>query len=1269
MGRDRASPRGVRSSAVRAQMSRGREVSGKHDAGSEQIPGYALLGLLGEGGMGVVYRARDLRTGREVALKRLRMSGDLEQARRRFRREFRAAARLRHTHVASVYDYHPGTPLFYTMELVRGIALDRALDPGDGARADPDRVGRLRDLVGQVLVALDAVHGAGLVHRDLKPQNVLVTEIEGEELPFEPPAGAVGCYRAHAGCRRIIKLVDFGLAWLGDHSGDLTKTGTIVGTVDYISPEQVLGATTDGRADLYSLGVMTYELLVGRPPFEAPDTISLVLKHAYEAPPPPSLFDPDVDPRLAAWVMRLLSKEPADRFPSAIAALDALTGDRSGPGVVSATSSAMLAERVTGLLPSRLVGRDREIARLRRVVDGAASGRPAHVVVRGEAGIGKSRLLEELQKETRRRGLLTLTGIAHDEQGFALAPVLPLLDALASELTAQDREAVGPAAAVLARLVPRFGDVVAGPVVEGPPASAEEERLQIFGAVWEVIQRVCARRPLALILEDVHWADPSSIALLSYLARAVETTPHLGLLIASSLRDEEVELGSALARWREALARSPVSHEIGLGRLEADELEEMARTMLGVEVLPAPVLRWLVRESQGVPFIAGELLAAFAADGAGRVVDGSVRLRRELSGEFAFPRELPATVGDLVRRRLSKLDRTERRVAATAALIGHEVPFDLLAAGTGMDEDELLDAVQALLVRRILVESRDENDLFLFPAKVARDVLVGEMFQRRRRLIHERVAACIEGRDRSRPEEVVRRAHHWLMADREDRALAPLLESVVLHRRRGLDEQALGAARRALEIVETTPALAGPATRLRLLLDVGELEAAHCHYERAGAAFTRLEVEAREMHEADLHAGALLGLADLDLRRGDYDLAAQRAQGALGDVASADSGGHTGRAHTALGRIAWHRGRLVAAASEFTAALAVAHRTGDRAAEATALNNLGYAHFGRGRYSEAEHHFEASLRIARSLDHRLAVARGLEASASVAQRRADYDGGRAAAIEAMAIMQRLGDRRGEAYCRVSLANLSAFGGDWLEALQVYDAAEAIFVELGEARGVAFCAANRGRVLTSLGAFAEALEALGQAFKLPRRIDEQSEVAACQYAFAELWREVGDWAEAARHDRRAVAALEELEDGYGLGLALAGRAETRAARGDRDGARDDVDRALTLALEGGLSEVEVRARTCRARLADDADEAAAAAAQALAVGLRELAAHAFALEAELRADDAGATTSARDRAVELFEELGATLGERRAGFLARPSVVRALGHKAGQVVRG
>ncbi|WP_418958117.1 protein kinase domain-containing protein [Streptomyces tritici] len=295
---------------------------GRYAGGSVAGGRYQLRDLLGEGGMASVYLAYDSALDRQVAIKTLHTELGREQSfRERFRREAQAVAKLSHTNIVSVFDTGEdsldGALMPYiVMEYVEGQPLGSVL-AADVRQYGAMPADKALKVTADVLAALETSHEMGLVHRDIKPGNVMMTK------------------------RGVVKVMDFGIA-RAMQSGvtSMTQTGMVVGTPQYLSPEQALGRGVDARSDLYSVGIMLFQLLTGRLPFDADSPLAIAYAHVQEEPVAPSSINRSVTPAMDALVARALKKNPNERFPSAAAMRDeclrVLSAGQTGAPVIVA---------------------------------------------------------------------------------------------------------------------------------------------------------------------------------------------------------------------------------------------------------------------------------------------------------------------------------------------------------------------------------------------------------------------------------------------------------------------------------------------------------------------------------------------------------------------------------------------------------------------------------------------------------------------------------------------------------------------------------------------------------------------------------------------------------------------------------------------------------------------------------------------------------------------------------------------------------------------
>jgi predicted ATPase len=630
---------------------------------------YDILSPLGAGGFGEVYKARDTRLGRIVAIKVLPPQvADDPEARDRFDREARAIAALNHPHICTVFDVGEVANLrFLVMEYVEGGTLGVL---GELPLA-PDRIA---DIGAQVCDALEAAHAKGIVHRDLKPLNIMLTP------------------RGH------VKVLDFGVAKLlgpADDPGDVTlqkhsRTGQVIGTLLYMSPEQISGDPVSTASDVFSLGVVLYQLATGRHPFavkEHEQMQGLLRALLVHTPVPPRRINSAVPKALEAVVLQMLDKNPARR-PSA-GELQRLM--REPPMRESATRSPEVAQPAK----RHTVGRQRERALLDQAFEDADAGRPALITVAGEPGIGKTTIVEEFLADLRGSGRAYVARGRCSERLAGSEAYLPVLEVLESLLVGEDQHS--GAQSLMPALAPTWYAQVA-PTGRGATTDVGAQ-LELKNASQERMKRelraffegVTCVKPLVLFLDDLHWADASTVDLLGYLCSQFRS---LHLLIVVTYRPTDLLLAKhPFVALKLDLITRGLCREVILGFLSRDETSRYLELEFPGHTFPPALTVVIHDKTEGNPLFMVDLVRDVRDSKVIVPSDDGWTLAQSLP---ALERDLPESVRSMIERKITQLAEDDRRLLVAASVQGYAFDSAVVAKALGRDAADVEDRLETL---------------------------------------------------------------------------------------------------------------------------------------------------------------------------------------------------------------------------------------------------------------------------------------------------------------------------------------------------------------------------------------------------------------------------------------------------------------------------------------------------------------------------------------------------------------------------------------------
>ncbi|HEX8173425.1 MAG TPA: sigma 54-interacting transcriptional regulator [Thermoanaerobaculia bacterium] len=1116
-------------------------------------PRYQIHGVLKKTPETCVYRVFDVADKRDEAIKILCHEIADQQKLLQFRTEFATLASLEHASVIKVFDFGVLQDRFpyFTMEFFAGKKITDWFDGQNWAA--------LYDVVLQIASGLHHIHHLGIIHLDLKPSNVLVSD------------------EAKA------KIMDFGLAIESRQVFDRQ----IRGTLQYMAPEVLRQDRVDSRADLYALGMTLYETVTGALPGYGKPPIEVIRMHLDAEIRRPSSINPRIPEELEQIIMKLLEKDPRHRFQSAAALLQAVS-DAAGKNVPPAELLVGRGE----LFAAPLIGRKQEVQQLAALIAEAREGGGNGVILAGAEGMGKSRIIRDVTLRAQLDGARVFCGRCPVNRKTIYAPFFEIFQQLVT--------AVNPEADVGEEIRRILRPVVAS---AGPDTSPPQhgQKYRLFNRIVQSMQDLygflsvgseTGGSPLILVIEDLQWADPSTAELFSFLIGEAKSNRLLviGTLTLETGGEAAIESSSPNLSFWEQRAREGSFPLIRVDTLPEPLVREHLQSLLGDANVPDELVRWMLWESAGSPL------------NIRRIIDYLIThdyLRWQPTGWTAEldrirTLRIPGGFASILMEKVDALAPEPRAILEIASVFGETMELEILTKVSELAPEATYNAVR-LLARENLVDESSDAKTITFPQIHLRDAVYNAIPERRRIELHQRVAAALEPLVGGSTQYIGQVAFHFARANDIERGTRYSIEAGDLATRTLAHEEATEFYRVALELMdlggveearkaEVREKLADAYYRrddyrsamhayqfllksiqsrnpdhdanvdvARVMKKIGKVlarrgdpEAAMTYYQGALAIYERL-------HQTVDVAEMLNRIAWLCRMRDDLDTARETAERArqmletmpptvvygyvkniLGLIEFArgnwqrsrellEEAVHIGQtlhseqlckvASMNLGNTLWKLGEWDAAMQHFRRNLEASEAEGDLWDLVTAYNNVGVVEYGRGNFHAAADYFERSVRID----------------------------------------EKIGAVEHEALARENLADALEMLGRWDEALEQYKKCVSLegFDETRASRLSVYV--PMARLTKKRGDIAKALEYAQKALAAGERARDEDLIAEAAYVLASIEDERGNFEEAEKWLNRAMQIFEANRTLHGLTRVHTAAACLVLQKGDAAGA--------------------------------------------------------------------------------------------------------------------
>lgn len=1112
------------------------------EIGSRIAGRYEVIAQIGQGASSCVFRVRDLTSKTDLALKLILNSCPGINF---IQHEFKFLSSLNHPNLVPVYNFGKyDQRYFYTMELIEGPSL----------LSRQFAWNEIIDITAQLCLALEYIHQQDIIHMDLKPGNILLSD-NGQ-----------------------VKLADFGFAQCYTTGQSLARS---LGTPAYISPEVLSGQAPDNRSDLYSLGVIMYQLAARQLPFEAPSFEQLADKILLRPPPAPSQIKPDIPQALDSLIMKLLSKSPADRPSSANEVIEELNQGLKLKLPLAAKSG----QRDHVFFP-RLIGRDRELRELRQALKSAEANQGNCIFLSGETGIGRSRLLSVFANQAQLAGTNVLWSRCYQENLTAFQPINQLLcqlAPLAQSFCPEILENYGP---TISQVSPALDGFLEGQSKPGPSGLPEPgQKLRILDSIARLTIETISALPQGaslIIFEGIHRSDPETIDTITHLCRNISKEP---ILVLGSFRSDVPDENHPLARAVELLSAENKADQMFLKRLNQDETFRLICSLFPQARNLEPMAQRIFETTEGNPFLIEETVHYLMSSGHIRRESG----RWHIDPLFRDSMELPKNIREIWQQKIGSLPAVQTRILQTLSVFGRPASDDDVALVLDLSAEQLSQHLIHLKGRDIITPVRDEDQtLFGFHHSRLEQFIYQSIDSAEKEALHRKIAQMLGSRNDRSVQHNISLAWHWEKAGEPERSGQYHLLAA-RHLQSYSSQQAIDHYLSALQVTRTED-------RKTLLPEIARLYYRSGHHQRCldtcreliglggdGPEIRRLSggccqalgncEEALAEFSLGLKmstelprlaAGIKASMADAYTALGEFGRAEKICQEGLKKLPSESDPLVEAELYNSLGQIYWHLADWAQAITAHQKSLGLKEQAGDKFGIAASYNNLGAVYYRMYEWDRAAECHRKSFLLRQEIGDLGGLAKSYNNLALIYRHLYDWDEAMVYHAKCLEILERIGSSYEMAVSHINLGFIHKARGEMDQALWNYNQGIQMALKIDAKILLLDSFIKKSELYLSLGSLKDASLFCQKALEISDILGGKLETGRGLNIQGRIYQVKRQWDKARETLGRALEIFTELDIKAGEAFILKNLADLHLETGQIEKSGQLADKALRLA---------------------------------------------------------------------------------------------------------